>query len=59
MRMLPFYHAFMVCIRSTESSDPSLLANIDPKLVKKNKKKTNFHYRLFHSLLADLIIHYH
>jgi hypothetical protein len=35
MRMLPFYHAFMICIRTIESNDPSLLANIDPKLVKK------------------------
>ncbi|CAF2050805.1 unnamed protein product [Rotaria magnacalcarata] len=31
-RILPFYQAFLICIRTVEYSDPSLLINIDPKL---------------------------
>jgi hypothetical protein len=38
MRVLPFYDAFMTCIRTVETSNPSLLANIDPTLVKKKQK---------------------
>jgi hypothetical protein len=34
MRMIPFYQAFMICIRTVEYSNPSLLVTIDPKLVK-------------------------
>jgi hypothetical protein len=32
MRIQPFYHAFLICIRTVEDSDPTLLINIDPKL---------------------------
>ncbi|CAF1127809.1 unnamed protein product [Adineta steineri] len=32
IRVLPYYQAFVICIRTVESSDPSLLINIDPKL---------------------------
>ncbi|UJR15102.1 hypothetical protein I4U23_002069 [Adineta vaga] len=32
MRKLHLYHAFVICIRTVESSDPSLLLTIDPKL---------------------------
>lgn len=45
MRMPIFYRAFLICIRTVEYSDPSLLIDIDPKLVKINpillKRKTN------------------
>jgi hypothetical protein len=34
MRIQPFYDAFLICIRTVEYSDPSLLIDIDPKLVK-------------------------
>jgi len=33
MRIQPFYDAFLICIRTVEYSDPSLLIDIDPKLV--------------------------
>ncbi|CAF0939960.1 unnamed protein product [Rotaria sordida] len=32
MRNSSFYHAFLICIRTVEYSDPSLLVEIDPKL---------------------------
>ncbi|CAF3310554.1 unnamed protein product, partial [Rotaria sp. Silwood2] len=32
IRIPSFYHAFMICIRTIESNNLSLLANIDPKL---------------------------
>lgn len=43
MRIQPIYHAFMICIRTIENSDPSLLANIDPQLViRSNISKENY-----------------
>lgn len=33
MRISSFYQAFLICIRAIESGDPSLLIDIDPKLV--------------------------
>ncbi|CAF2923713.1 unnamed protein product [Rotaria sp. Silwood2] len=32
MRIPSFYHAFLICVRTVEYSDPSLLIEIDPKL---------------------------
>ncbi|CAF1237855.1 unnamed protein product [Rotaria sp. Silwood1] len=32
MRIPSFYHAFLICIRTVEYSDPSFLLDIDPKL---------------------------
>lgn len=33
MRIQPFYQAFIVCLQTVERSDPTLLLDIDPKLV--------------------------
>lgn len=33
MRTPPFYQAFIVCLQTVERNDPTLLLDIDPKLV--------------------------
>jgi len=60
MRLPPFYHAFLICIRTVEHSDPALLVDIDPKLVKNNELffypiKKEFY---FSSLLLDFVRQY-
>jgi hypothetical protein len=47
MRMPPFYQAFVICIRTIECSDPSLLADIDPKLVKKERTEKKYSSSFF------------
>ena len=37
IRMHDFYQALIICIRSIESNEPSLLANIDPNLVNQRR----------------------
>jgi hypothetical protein len=50
MRMQTFYHAFLICIRTVEYSDPSLLIEMDPKLV---KKTITFLFHKNHVSLVD------
>jgi hypothetical protein len=56
--MSQFYRAFLICIQTVEHSDPSLLMNIDPKLVnQKKRERENQSYSIKNLIHLTLVYH--